>query len=128
MAEKKRTKSQKHSFFVPDDDHYTNDWLDAQTSLSVSIRMLIHQYVAAHGYTDMIFGDMATGTIRSEAVSASEAPQKPFEAPSSVQTVNPPAVHETSSDVPQNASHGTPPDDFHDENGDLNIDELLGRL
>lgn len=58
---------------IPTDDPQLIEWLDKQGNLSLSIRLLINNYIATYGATDVVEHATLTTTIPM----ADTAPQKP---------------------------------------------------
>lgn len=42
-----------HKFSVPDHDQIVEKWVDSQSNISMSVRMLINMFVTEHGYQDV---------------------------------------------------------------------------
>ena len=111
---------------IPEADTRVLNWLDAQDSVSVSVRVLIHREVEAHGYRDALCTDDSSVKIvpvaeasESNSVTEEGVPKSAYD--------EAPEQFEEHVKEDQAAKQTSQADEFHNEDGDLDMDKILGR-
>lgn len=115
---------------IPEADTRVLNWLDAQDSVSVSVRVLIHREVEAHGYRDALCTDETAEKVVPVTASAEVSTMPEAGVPKSAYDEAPEQFeeHAKADQAAKQASQQTSQaDEFHNEDGDLDMDKILGR-